>query len=555
MRRKLLAAMFLGCGAATAGCTFNDGAFETGGSGGTTTTTTTTPTGGGGGTTTTVDPNCGNNKLDAGEECDVGAANSDTGECTLACKNAICGDDHVKDGGVEECDNGKANSNSGACTLECKEAKCGDGLKHAGVEECDNGAMNADNAVCTSQCTAAVCSDGVVYEGVETCDDGNTAPGDGCEADCKTKCGDGIVYAGVEMCEDGNVFDGDGCSKSCVLEAFCGNGRVEPGEVCDDDVGCADCTQIDPLTICGKAPVIGPKMEIAPKHLFVTDFLGDTTAMGVMADKIMPAPMMCGPTKKPALLSYTTGDHGSIVTMETVMDAGTFGDTVLWAYRDCLKERQLYACNDDNGGTMLSKIKLGYLPPKTTVYVVVGGQTDMFMGKFKLHVEEQVVTLLFGTTFEAGLDPMTALDQNGAAGGKTWEHCDTLGGCDPNTTGSWSDFGYVYVKDNPNDTYAGVTLTSPTFKVGAFNQVFAQASFDFVQKANGATETFSIQATDDMGVFGDAYSISTTFSNRQTADVSASAIGNMSYAVRLKYDDAGGDGEYVQVDDLFVYAY
>jgi cysteine-rich repeat protein len=47
-----------------------------------------------------------------------------------------------------------------------------------------------------------------------------------------TECGNWQVEVGEE-CEDGNDFPGDGCSPECLLEAFCGNDVVEPGEKCD----------------------------------------------------------------------------------------------------------------------------------------------------------------------------------------------------------------------------------------------------------------------------------------------------------------------------------
>src|SRR5262249_21838431 len=48
---------------------------------------------------------CGNGKVDPGESCDEGAANSPTGACTDKCLKAACGDGKVE-AGVEECDPG-----------------------------------------------------------------------------------------------------------------------------------------------------------------------------------------------------------------------------------------------------------------------------------------------------------------------------------------------------------------------------------------------------------------------------------------------------------------
>jgi cysteine-rich repeat protein len=80
-----------------------------------------------------------------------------------------------------------------------------------------------------------VCGDGEL-EGMESCDDGNTAGGDGCEADCTPTpaiCGNGRVDPG-EACDDGNSSPGDGCEASCVPSPM-----VEPPiTLIDDESGC-----------------------------------------------------------------------------------------------------------------------------------------------------------------------------------------------------------------------------------------------------------------------------------------------------------------------------
>jgi cysteine-rich repeat protein len=78
--------------------------------------------------------------------------------------------------------------------------------------------------------TYTLCGNGTLDPG-ELCDDGNADARDGCTNAC-TPCGDGIVQTGEE-CDDGNLVDGDGCDADCTLTA-CGNGIVSPGEECDD---------------------------------------------------------------------------------------------------------------------------------------------------------------------------------------------------------------------------------------------------------------------------------------------------------------------------------
>lgn len=78
------------------------------------------------------------------------------------------------------------------------------------------------------------CGNGVVDPG-ELCDDGNNISDDGCVAGCvPAECGDGFIYVGVETCDDGNLSDTDTCLNGCMLPT-CGDGFVQEGvEGCDD---------------------------------------------------------------------------------------------------------------------------------------------------------------------------------------------------------------------------------------------------------------------------------------------------------------------------------
>jgi len=63
-----------------------------------------------------------------------------------------------------------------------------------------------------------LCGNGKINPG-EGCDDGNVADGDGCTAKCLVNvCGDNVLWKGKEQCDDGNIISGDGCSKVCVNE-------------------------------------------------------------------------------------------------------------------------------------------------------------------------------------------------------------------------------------------------------------------------------------------------------------------------------------------------
>lgn len=141
---------------------------------------------------------CGNGQIDPGEACDLGALNADTGICKADCELQTCGDGVV--GPSEACDDGNT----------------------------------ADGDDCTSTCSLPTCGDGIV-QAPEACDDGNDDDTDACRTNClEATCGDGIVQAGVEACDDGNVIDGDGCESDCTVTVMgtCGNGAVDPGELC-----------------------------------------------------------------------------------------------------------------------------------------------------------------------------------------------------------------------------------------------------------------------------------------------------------------------------------
>ncbi|MDC0719175.1 hypothetical protein [Nannocystis bainbridge] len=136
----------------------------------TTSSTTDDPTAGP--TSTTAGPACGDGFVDPGEQCDLGPANADDGDCTTACLNATCGDGLVNKA-AEECDLGPDNADDGACTTECRVPACGDGVLNGG-EVCDDGVNDGSYGGCLADCSAAGpgCGDGVVEPELEDCEDG-----------------------------------------------------------------------------------------------------------------------------------------------------------------------------------------------------------------------------------------------------------------------------------------------------------------------------------------------------------------------------------------------
>ena len=73
------------------------------------------------------------------------------------------------------------------------------------------------------------CGDGVLDPG-EVCEPG-IPDGNTCEHYCRSSCGNGVVEP-FEVCDDGNIKDGDSCAHDC--SQACGNGTLEEPESCDD---------------------------------------------------------------------------------------------------------------------------------------------------------------------------------------------------------------------------------------------------------------------------------------------------------------------------------
>lgn len=213
-------------------------------------------------------PECGNNVLESGEQCDDGNTSDGDGcdsSCQLESFGGICGDGVIQAGEGEECDDGNTTNGDGCsniCLIESGESYCGDGTVDEN-EECDDGNQTSGDG-CSNICTIegdGYCGDGSVDAG-EQCDDGNQNNGDGCSNVCTFEtgsCGNGIVERG-EQC-DGNELRGKSCgglgfdggtltcsdqctyvTTQCINNPTCGNGVVEPGEQCDGNVSDNQCT-------------------------------------------------------------------------------------------------------------------------------------------------------------------------------------------------------------------------------------------------------------------------------------------------------------------------
>lgn len=177
---------------------------------------------------------CGNGVTDSGEQCDDGNIHEGDG-CSPTCKREECGNS-IQDPG-EVCDDGNTDSGDG-CAGDCEsEEDCGNGVTDVG-EDCDD--MNDDNTDACVKCKNASCGDGYKRTGFEECDGDNAgnpdAVGDNCSSSCQLEgCHNGRLDPGEE-CDDMNLDNTDACVLDC-LDARCGDGLIRAGiEECDGDI-------------------------------------------------------------------------------------------------------------------------------------------------------------------------------------------------------------------------------------------------------------------------------------------------------------------------------
>jgi hypothetical protein len=174
-------------------------------------------------------PSCGNGRVDQGETCDTAIAAGQPGACPTSCDDHIaCTDDTMT--GSE-------------CTLSCAHELITTADPHDGC--CPANTAAKDDSNCSQ-----TCGDGVVDLG-ETCD---TAIPHGSPGACPTAedCGAGASCASNLLVSAGTCsavcmhypivaqLDGDGCCPPGATHGVdddcpvvCGNGIVEPGEICD----------------------------------------------------------------------------------------------------------------------------------------------------------------------------------------------------------------------------------------------------------------------------------------------------------------------------------
>ena len=197
---------------------------------------------------------CGNNVLDANEQCDTGHDGACPGQCQPDCRCpsvATCGDGQINQPS-EICDGIDDDVCPGACQSDCTcgATTCGNNVTEPG-EQCDGSADTACPGACQGDCSCgAFCGNGTV-EGSEQCDgSGSVAcPEAACQSDCT--CG---PFCGNNSLDQGEECDGPGtgacegtCQGDCQCSPVCGDNLREAGELCDgtDDSLCpAKCSNV-----------------------------------------------------------------------------------------------------------------------------------------------------------------------------------------------------------------------------------------------------------------------------------------------------------------------
>lgn len=228
---------------------------------------------------------CGNNELNAGEECDDGNRENDDG-CSADC--AIeCGDGVV--GANETCDTGIAAGDPGACP-----ASCDDGMS------CTSDVLSGSE--CTASCvnapiTAAMNGDGC-------CPAGETSLTDD---DCPTNCGNMMLEPG-EMCEDGtampcptNCDDGNTCTTDTLTgmastcDAVCTNTDITMCSMTSDGccpMGCDFTTDSDCSASCGNG-IFEPPTELCEDGTANPCPTSCDDGMACTDDVLTGSPSMC----------------------------------------------------------------------------------------------------------------------------------------------------------------------------------------------------------------------------------------------------------------------
>jgi len=165
-------------------------------------------------------PVCGDNIIDAPETCEPPGTATCSATCQIAGSGGECNDGIIQ--GTEQCDDGAANSDTrpNACRTNCTKPKCGDNVVDAG-EQCDPPNGTTCTAQCTVLCECSACIDCI-----------RNSPSDGAVqiayCDTNQKCLD------VENCEVNqkcfdpvpfNCYCGTNDTSACAVPTFVPTGK------------------------------------------------------------------------------------------------------------------------------------------------------------------------------------------------------------------------------------------------------------------------------------------------------------------------------------------
>lgn len=210
------------------------------------------PIGGGSGTGT-----CGNGELDSGEACDDGVNDGSYGGCLPGCLAvaSFCGDGVVDPATDEVCDPPSTCIQPDECGLV---SGCNGARYEGSPEDCtgqciSGGVINACadmDGCCPDGCTAMEDDD------CAACGNGRLEPGENCENDteqpCPDSCDDGL------FCTTDLLVNGDTCQAHCLYEAITtidnGDGCCPPGANQDTDMDCSGA--------CGNGVIDGEMGEL-----------------------------------------------------------------------------------------------------------------------------------------------------------------------------------------------------------------------------------------------------------------------------------------------------
>lgn len=180
---------------------------------------------------------CGNGSVDNGETCDTGIK----GSCPTTCPAQACNLFKLDQGGTCQA----------ACVADGSITQClnGDGC-------CAPGCNNTNDSDCPAQC-----GNNVTEPPGETCD-GNcptTCPAQGCQlftlqnsGTCTAKC---VAGGQQTTCANGDGCCPAGCNNAtdndCPVSApTCGNGKLDPGETCDNSDPANPCPTCSTKVTC-----------------------------------------------------------------------------------------------------------------------------------------------------------------------------------------------------------------------------------------------------------------------------------------------------------------